>query len=143
VKKKSVLFVSTYNGARSRMAEAFLNALAGDIFSAESAGLESGSIDPFAVEAMKEENIDISKKPVKNVFDLHLDRKFYNYVIETCDKEILKECPSFPGSGYRIRWIIDRIPGNGTAPEQKLEIARKIRDEIKSRIMEFIKLYKD
>jgi protein-tyrosine-phosphatase len=61
MEKKKVLFVCIHNSARSQMAEAFLNLLAGDRFEAESAGLEPGSINPLAVEVMKETGIDISK----------------------------------------------------------------------------------
>ena len=38
VKKVRVLFICNHNSARSQMAEAFLNSMAGDNFEAESAG---------------------------------------------------------------------------------------------------------
>ena len=44
--KKRVLFVCVHNSARSQIAEAFLNALAGDRFEAMSAGLEPGTSQP-------------------------------------------------------------------------------------------------
>jgi arsenate reductase len=59
--KTHVLFVCVHKSARSQMAEAFLSALAGDRFSAASAGLEPGPLNPLAVEVMKEAGIDISK----------------------------------------------------------------------------------
>lgn len=54
--KKKVLFVCLHNSARSQMAEAFLNRLAGDRFEAESAGIEPGGSTP---EAMREISMDI------------------------------------------------------------------------------------
>jgi hypothetical protein len=50
--KKLVLFVCVHNSARSQMAQAYLNTIAGDRFDAESAGLEAGTLNPLAVEAM-------------------------------------------------------------------------------------------
>jgi len=67
--KTKVLFVCVHNSARSQMAEAFLNALAGDRFYAESAGLEPGKINPFVVKVMKEVGIDISNNKIDSVFD--------------------------------------------------------------------------
>ncbi len=65
MEKIKVLFVCVHNSARSQMAEAFLNQLAGDKFFAESAGFEPGKLNPIVVEAMKEVNIDISKNEHK------------------------------------------------------------------------------
>ena len=45
-KKIRVLFVCVHNSARSQMAEAFLNGLAGDKFVAESAGLSPQQLNP-------------------------------------------------------------------------------------------------
>ena len=44
-----VLFVCIHNSARSQMAEAFLNHLAGDRFEATSGGLEKGTLNPLVI----------------------------------------------------------------------------------------------
>jgi arsenate reductase len=70
MEKKSELFVCVHNSARSQMAQAFLNQLAGDRFVAESAGLEAGTLNPLAVEAMAGVGIDISGNTTRRAFDL-------------------------------------------------------------------------
>ena len=60
--KKRVPLICIHNSARSQMAEAWLNYICGDTFEAESAGLEPGTLNPLAVEVMREVGIDISKK---------------------------------------------------------------------------------
>ena len=67
--KYKVLFVCIHNSARSQMAEAFLNKYGHDQFIAESAGLEPGTLNPLAVEVMREMGIDISTNLTKGVFD--------------------------------------------------------------------------
>jgi arsenate reductase len=59
--KKKVLFICVHNSARSQMAAALLNKRCGDLFEAQSAGLEPGTLNPLAVEALQEIGIDISK----------------------------------------------------------------------------------
>src|SRR5689334_14451862 len=78
------LFLCIHNGARSQMAEAYLKKLGGDLFHAESAGIESGSLNPLAVEAMKQDGIDISGNKTKSVFDFHAEGRTYDYVITVC-----------------------------------------------------------
>ena len=78
--KEKILFVCVHNSARSQMAEALVNHLAGDRFEAESAGLEPGTLNPLAVEAMKEMNIDISSKQTRSVFDVYKSGRMFSYV---------------------------------------------------------------
>jgi arsenate reductase len=51
--KKSVLFICTHNAVRSQMAEAILNKLYGDQYTAFSAGTDPAQIDPLVVLVMK------------------------------------------------------------------------------------------
>lgn len=136
--KINVLFVCVHNSARSQMAEAYLNNLAGDRFFAESAGIEPGILNPYVVEVMKEDGIDISGNKTKSVFDFYKQGKIYSYVITVCDTEAAERCPVFPGGGKRLHWSFpDPSKFTGTK-EEILENVRKIRDDIKNRIKEFI-----
>jgi len=75
--KNKVLFICAQNSARSQIAAAFLNKLCGDYFEAHSAGLEPGSLNPLAVEALQELGIDISRKKTQSVFDVWSRRVTY------------------------------------------------------------------
>ena len=70
MEKKKVLFVCIHNSARSQMAEELLRKLAGDRFEVESAGFEPGKLNPFVIETLKEDGIDITGKQTKAVIDL-------------------------------------------------------------------------
>ena len=61
----SVLFCCTMNSLRSPMAEAMLKHLHGRRIYVDSAGLRSGPVDEFAVAAMEEIGMDISKHRAK------------------------------------------------------------------------------
>ena len=139
MEKKKVLFVCVHNSARSQMAEALLKNIAGDRFEAESAGLEPGTLNPLAVEAMKEKGMDISQNKTKGVFDFIKAGKLFNYVITVCDETSSDICPLFPGYAKRLHWSF-RDPSSleGTY-EERLEETREIRDEIKARIEKWLK----
>lgn len=102
-----VLFVCVHNSARSQMAEALLNHLAGDRFQAESAGLEPGVLNPLAVGAMKHLGIDIADRETRGVFDLFKQGERYGYVITVCDESSGERCPIFPGITRRLHWSFD------------------------------------
>lgn len=68
--KKRVLFVCTHNAARSQMAEAFLNKIYGDRYTAFSAGSDPAQIEPIVVEVMNEVGIDVSNYHSKNLFNI-------------------------------------------------------------------------
>lgn len=137
--KIKVLFVCIHNSARSQMAEAFLNNLAGDKFEAQSAGIEPGVLNPLVIESMSESGIDISQNKTKSVFDLAADNNSYDYVITVCEKEAADKCPVFPGAGEKIQWsFADPSKLTGSKEEKLLKIA-EIRDEIKAEVEKFIK----
>jgi arsenate reductase len=134
-----VLFLCVHNSARSQMAEAYLKKFGGDKFEVESAGLETGELNPLAVEVMKEDGIDISSNRTKDVFDFFKQGKIYNYVITVCDKEASDRCPMFPGMSQKVNWSFpDPSKFMGTE-EEKLQQTRNVRDQIKQAVRDFIK----
>ncbi len=135
---QNVLFVCIHNSARSQMAEAFLNKLGSKEFKAQSAGIEPGNLNPIVVEAMMEIGIDISTNRTKDVFEFLKMNELFQFVITVCDEASAERCPVFPGPGKKLHWsFTDPSTLKGTH-DDKLVFTRKIRDEIKSRIEEFI-----
>ena len=135
--KIKVLFVCIHNSARSQMAEAYLNLLAGERFEAFSAGIEPGALNPFAVEVMKEDGIDISKNETKSVFDLYKKDMLFRYVIAVCD-QASQQCPIFPGTFERLNWSFPDPSGFTGTYWDKLQGTRDVRNMIKKKIQEFV-----
>ncbi|MEW5901331.1 MAG: arsenate reductase ArsC [Acidobacteriota bacterium] len=134
--KKRILFVCTHNSGRSQMAEAFLNALAGDRYEAVSAGTEPRPINPHVITAMREAGIDISHRRSKSV-DEFLDLKF-DLVVTLCDSA-KESCPYFPGGASRIHQSFPDPSGCRGAEPEILECVRRIRDDIKNWIVQAFK----
>jgi arsenate reductase len=138
MKKHKTLFVCVHNSARSQMAQAFLNVLGKEAFTAESAGLEPGTLNPFVVEAMAEVGIDISRNPTKAVFDLFREDRKFDAVITVCDAANAERCPVFPGKTRRIAWSFpDPSAFKGTKVEIMKQV-RQVRNEIKLKVQQLI-----
>jgi arsenate reductase (thioredoxin) len=138
MEKRKVLFVCIHNSARSQMAQAFLNMLAGDSFEAESAGLEAGTLNPLAVEAMAEVGIDISGNITRRAFDVLKSGKRFHYVITVCDAGNAQKCPVFPNTLQYLNWSFpDPAELQGTH-EEKMKEVRRIRDAIKEKLRVWI-----
>ena len=142
MEKTKILFVCIHNSARSQMAEAFLNNIAGEKFYAESAGLEPGILNPLVVKAMSEIGIDISNNQTNDVFKFVKEGRLYSYVITVCDSASGERCPVFPGFAKRLNWTFGDPSALKGADEEKLIAIRKIRDDIKIKIDEFVNLNK-
>ena len=138
MEKIKVLFVCVHNSARSQMAEAFLNQLAGDRFQAGSAGLEAGIMNPLAVEAMAEVGIDISGNSTKRAFDVLKSGRRYHYVITVCDAANAQRCPVFPGALQHIKWSFPDPSQLQGSHDEKMRAVREIRDAIRSKLLEWI-----
>jgi len=135
--KSKVLFICVHNSARSQMAAALLNERCGELYDAESAGLEPGKLNPLAVEVLREAGIDISKNETQAVFDVFKSGKLFAYVITVCDESEAKGCPIFPGVTTRLHWSFpDPSKFTGT-PEEKIEQTRQVRDKIDSQVRRF------
>ena len=121
------------------MAEAFLKQMAGDKFEVESAGLEPGKLNPLAIEVMKEVGIDISQNKTKSTFDFYKQGKQYDYVVTVCDESQSSKCPVFPGVGKSLHWGFEDPAGFQGSWGERLEKTRRVREQIKQKIAEWIK----
>jgi protein-tyrosine-phosphatase len=118
-----VLFLCVHNAGRSQMAMSFFQHLAGDRAVAWSGGSEPGQqVNPAAVEAMRERDIDISEE---------FPKPWTDEVVRAADVVISMgcgdACPIFPGKRYE-EWTVDDPEGHG------VEAVRPIRDEIERRV---------
>ncbi|MFO7677108.1 MAG: arsenate reductase ArsC [Thermoplasmatota archaeon] len=125
--KKTVLFLCTHNSCRSQMAEGLLNAMYPDRFKAFSAGIQKKTVNPNALQVMKEIGIDISMHYSKLITDFQ--GKEFDYVVTVCDN-VKETCPYFPGKHVIHKSFQDPSSFKGDADET-LIIFRRVRDEIK------------
>lgn len=136
VEAKKVLFLCTGNSARSQMAEALMRFLGQGDWKARSGGIFPSYVHPLAIRAMEEIGIDISDQTSKSM-DQFLNEEF-DYIITLCSHAAMA-CPIFPGQGKRIDWSFeDPASAIGTI-EERFVVFRRVMDEIKNRIEEFLK----
>jgi len=134
--KDRILFVCTYNTARSQMAEAILRSLAGDRFEVASAGLEPGTVHPLAIQVMQEVGLDISPARTKTIFELYKAGFLVTSIISVCD-ESREKCPVFPGVRSTLHWSIPD-PVRGEAEGLGIEQFRHARDAIYACVREWL-----
>jgi len=119
-KKVSVLFVCVHNAGRSQMAAAYLQYLSHGTIEVRSAGsMPADKINTAVVDAMMEENIDISRNKPKVLTTEAVQDSDYVITMGCGDA-----CPIFPGKKY-LDWELKDPAGQG------ISAIRPIRDEIK------------
>jgi len=133
--RKRVLILCTGNSARSQMAEGLLRHQAGDRFEVFSAGTSPSQLRPEAIAVMDEIGIDISEQHSKSV-DRFRGQQF-DYVVTVCDNANAA-CPVFPGLATRMHWPFDDPASVQGSEEERKAAFRKIRDQIRERIVGFI-----
>lgn len=129
---KSILFLCVANSSRSQMAEGLARKLFGDSIRVQSAGSKPSRLNPFAVEAMQEIGLDISKHTSKSVDTL--DAAAIDMVITLCAEEV---CPVFLGKVQRLHWPL-QDPASPPTPlphDQMLARFRTARDQIQERLV--------
>jgi arsenate reductase len=133
--KSKVLFLSTGDATRGLIAEGFLRTLTGDRFEVVTAGVEPSTSNPLAGEVMKEAGIDISGQEPVSVAESLKGR--FGHVITICDAA-KERSPIFPFTLHVGHWsIVDPNSADGL-PEQRTEVFRRVRDEIKDKVSQFI-----
>src|SRR6266705_844063 len=95
----TILFLCVANPARSQMAEGLARAMAPEGYRFLSAGSEPGELNPLAVEALREEGIDISRHRAKGLTAIPLED--VAVIVTLCAEEV---CPVVPANVRRLHW---------------------------------------
>jgi arsenate reductase len=127
-----LLFMCVANSSRSQMAEALARSMAPPGLEIMSAGSEPTQVNPFAVQAMADEGIDISGASSKSVDDIPQQR--VKTVITLCAEEV---CPVFPGRVERLHWPFEDPAAVEGSDAEKLASFRRVRDQIREKLVEY------
>ena len=134
--RKRILFLCTGNSCRSQMAEGLLRSLYGDRFEALSAGAKpAGYVHPRAVTVMAEVGVDIKAQTSKSIHDFVPPKGTPpDVVIGVCSRAD-ENCPSFPVQVERWHWPFDDPFHSAGSEEEQMSEFRRVRDEIRARIV--------
>ena len=125
---KRVMFVCKKNSARSQMAEGFAKNLGFGKVEITSSGLEASQVNSIAIEVMKEVGIDISNQTSNALSEFNPEN--YDVVISLC------------GCGVNLptEWVLRDIFEDWQLedPAEKPEIFRRVRDEVKERVIKLL-----
>src|SRR3989338_3681764 len=125
--KTKVLILCTGNSCRSQMAEGVLRHYGNEKFEVFSAGTRPSTVNPLAIQVMKEIGMDIS-----NQLSKHLDEfknQTFDYVITVCD-HARESCPVYLKTGKKLHWGFPDPPHEKEASEEVLREFRRVRDMI-------------
>ncbi|HAF96386.1 MAG: arsenate reductase [Elusimicrobia bacterium GWC2_51_8] len=129
---KKVLFLCTGNACRSQMAEGWAKSLLAGKVEALSAGTRPGrEVDPRAVKAMAEADVDISGQKPKRLEIFKSDN--FDLVVTLCDNA-REACPVYWGKAKKIHSGFDdpaTVAGKGAPEEEAMPHYRRVRDEIR------------
>ena len=131
---KSILFLCVANSARSQMAEGLGRMLFQDRVFVQSAGSEPSTVNPYAIEVMKELGVDLTTHSSKSVQTIDPDT--VGTVITLCAEEV---CPAFLGKARRLHWPIPDPASKDAriSREEMLTRFRTARDTIREKLERF------
>jgi len=130
-----ILFLCTGNSARSQMAEGLTRTLSQGKAEIFSAGTHPKGLHPMAVQVMGEAGVDISGQRSKGLAEF--EGQPFDYVITVCD-QANEACPVWPGAAERLHWSFDDPAAAQGSDAERLEVFRRVRDEIRQRVQLFL-----
>ena len=117
------------------MAERLLRHDAGEQFDVESAGTKPNLVRPEAVAVMQEIGIDIRGHRSKHVDEFGAQQ--FDYVITVCDNA-RETCPVYFGKAQKLHHNFEDPAALTGSEEQKLALFRRVRDELRSYLRQFV-----
>ena len=135
---QAVLFACGLNAVRSPMAAGLLQQLFGKTVYVGSAGVQKGELDPFAVAAMAEIGIDISRhKPVTFEELEELEGLNFDLIVTLSPRAHHKALELTRTLAAEVEYwpTVDPTAAEGNR-EQRLEAYRQVRDQLLAHIRE-------
>ncbi|MDM5155622.1 arsenate reductase (thioredoxin) [Bacillus sp. DX1.1] len=132
--KKMIYFLCTGNSCRSQMAEGWGKKILGEGWDVYSAGIEAHGVNPKAVKAMKEVNIDITNQTSDIINQDILKRA--DLVVTLCG-HANDVCPATPKNKERVHWGFDDSAKVEGTEDERWAVFQRVRDEIGNRITKF------
>ncbi|WP_066186402.1 MULTISPECIES: arsenate reductase (thioredoxin) [Gracilibacillus] len=128
MKKNIIYFICTGNACRSQMAEGWARRILGDEWEVYSAGIRAHGVNPLAIQAMQEVDIDISQH-TSDVIDADILNQATLVVTLCSDAD--QNCPHIPAHVKKEHWGFDDPAG------QEWSVFQRVRDQIGARIETF------
>ncbi len=129
-----ILFVCTGNSARSQLAEGLANHLGAGRVDAQSAGTRPFGVNSYAVEVLKERDIDAGGQYSKGLNEVI---EPFDLIITLCDSAV-KECPAPLLAGKHEHWSTPDPSFVGGGPDAVRQSFREVRDRLEGQIGELI-----
>ena len=141
-RKYNVLFLCTHNSARSILAEATLNAVAGDRFVGYSAGSHPGAApNPFALELLRSRNIPTEGLRSKSWDEFAKDgAPQIDFIVTVCDDAAGEVCPIWPGHPTKAHWGVPDPSRAEGGDDEKRAAFRAAYGQLRKRIDLFTNL---
>ncbi len=133
----SVLFVCNLNAVRSPMAEALMKKLHGERIYVDSAGIEPGETDAFAVAVMEEAGLDIARHVPTSFEDI--DPASFDLIVCLTPEAHARVREATRAAAVDVEYwpTVDPFIANGSGSrEQRLHAYRELRDQLRRLIGE-------
>ena len=133
--KLSLLFLSTRDSARGPIASAMALAGGRDGVASMSAGISPAPIDALTVRVMSEIGIDLASHQGIDVA-LCADREFDCLI--TVSERARVHGPGLVKAHTLVHWSFDDLVAANGTDEHRLEVFRRVRNEIRNRVRLFL-----
>ncbi|MES1944252.1 protein-tyrosine phosphatase, low molecular weight [Salinisphaera sp. PC39] len=138
----NVLFLCTGNSARSIMAEAILNRMAGERFRAHSAGsYPKEAVHPMTLRLLRQLGIATEGLRSKSWDEFAgADAPPMDFVFTVCDRAASEPCPVWPGQPVTAHWGTPDPAAAEGDERQRLQAFRAAYRELEQRLRLFVNL---
>jgi arsenate reductase len=133
--QQRVLILCTGNSCRSQLAEALWRHEAGDRFEVQSAGTSPKGVHRLTLKVLQE--INVSTEGLRSKHLDEMDTRHIDLLVTVCDNA-KENCPILPGRFHRQHWPFDDPAAATGSEEEVLTVFRRVRDEIRGRIREYV-----